>query len=375
MKIVAQLKLLPSVEQSNTLKRTLEIANQTCNQISEMAWESKTFKQFALHHAVYHGIRESTKLTAQMVIRCISKVSDAYKTSKKVQRRFKRLGSVAYDSRILRFYQDKKLVSIWVHGLGRALIPYTAGKRQLLFLQHQAGETDLVFRQGQWFLLTCCDVLEPETRKVNGLIGIDLGVENIVVRSDGGRMSSQMVESKRIWFSNRRATLQSVGTKSAKRRLKKLSGRQARYQRDVNHRISKKLVRFAKRTNRGLALEDLKGINTRTRATSKPNRAKRMNWSFFQLRSFIEYKARGAGVLVVLVNPAYTSQTCNVCGFVSKENRPTQHQFKCLACGFEIHADWNAALNIRDRGFSMIKGHVNIPMVSVSSRSGTSPSL
>ena len=375
MKIVAQLKLLPSVEQSNALKRTLEIANQTCNQISEMAWESKTFKQFALHHAVYHGIRESTKLTAQMVIRCISKVSDAYKTSKKVQRRFKRLGSVAYDSRILRFYQDKKLVSIWVHGLGRALIPYTAGKRQLLFLQHQAGETDLVFRQGQWFLLTCCDVLEPETRKVNGLIGIDLGVENIVVRSDGGRMSSQMVESKRIWFSNRRATLQSVGTKSAKRRLKKLSGRQARYQRDVNHRISKKLVRFAKRTNRGLALEDLKGINTRTRATSKPNRAKRMNWSFFQLRSFIEYKARGAGVLVVLVNPAYTSQTCNVCGFVSKENRPTQHQFKCLACGFEIHADWNAALNIRDRGFSMIKGHVNIPMVSVSSRSGTSPSL
>jgi transposase len=70
-------------------------------------------------------------------------------------------------------------------------------------------------------------------------------------------------------------------------------------------------------------------------------------WSFFQLRAFIAYKAALAGVRVVYVNPAYTSQTCSACGHCERANRKTQAQFLCTSCGFSAHAEVNAAVNIR----------------------------
>jgi putative transposase len=57
-----------------------------------------------------------------------------------------------------------------------------------------------------------------------------------------------------------------------------------------------------------------------------------------------------AGVAVLYVDPAYTSQTCSSCGHVSKKNRPDQATFRCTSCGFAEHADVNAARNIAARG-------------------------
>jgi IS605 OrfB family transposase len=159
-----------------------------------------------------------------------------------------------------------------------------------------------------------------------------------------------VVELNRAWYHRRRQALQSVGTKSAKKRLKQLAGRQARFQRDCNHRISKELISEAKRTHRGIVLEDLHGIRSRTRV-SRANRDRHNNWSFFQLRFFVEYKSRAAGVLLILVNPRYTSQRCNQCGCVDPRNRRSQSVFSCVDCGYETHADYNASQNIRDLGF------------------------
>ena len=100
------------------------------------------------------------------------------------------------------------------------------------------------------------------------------------------------------------------------------------------------------------------GIRTRTRVRNPEQRARHMNWAFFQLRSFIDYKARRNGVPVGLINPAYTSRTCAVCGCCEKRNRKTQALFSCISCGHQAPADSNAAVNIRDWA------GVNLPLVS-----------
>ncbi|HWQ20636.1 MAG TPA: transposase [Methanotrichaceae archaeon] len=151
--------------------------------------------------------------------------------------------------------------------------------------------------------------------------------------------------------------LQQCGTKSAKRHLKKLSGKMARFARDVNHRISRGLITKAKDTLCLISLEDLEGIRRRV-AVRKPQRHDHASWSFDQLRQFVTYKAAVAGVPLVFVNPAYTSQECPICHCISRSNRPTRDEFRCTCCGFSGPADNIAAANIAARVA------VNLPIVA-----------
>ena len=213
------------------------------------------------------------------------------------------------------------------------------------------------FVPGLFFLLATCAVPESDREAVDGVLGVDLGIKELATDGDGDHFSGEGVEAKRLWYCERRAALQSVGTPSAKRRLKTLSGRERRFRRDINHQISKRLVEKAKDTGRAIALEDLGGIRDRV-TVRKSQRARHHSWSFFQLRSFIEYKAKRAGVPLVLVDPRNTSRRCSVCGHCEKKNRKTQSEFVCRSCGHSMNADVNAALNIG------AKGAFNLPMVS-----------
>jgi IS605 OrfB family transposase len=143
--------------------------------------------------------------------------------------------------------------------------------------------------------------------------------------------------------------LQAKKTSSARRLLKKRRRKEARFAADVNHRISKNIVAEAERTGRGIAVEELTGIRVRVRLR-KPQRATLHSWAFAQLGQFLTYKAQQAGVVVVQVDPAFTSQTCHVCGHVDKRNRRSQAVFQCGRCDFVGHADHNAAHNIAARG-------------------------
>jgi IS605 OrfB family transposase len=118
-----------------------------------------------------------------------------------------------------------------------------------------------------------------------------------------------------------RARLQAKGTKSAKRLLRKRSRKEARFAADVNHVIANRIVTEAQRTGRGIALEDLTGIRARVRLR-KPQRVALHSWAFAQLGHYTAYKAALAGIPVVHVDPAYTSQMCSACGHISKKNRP-----------------------------------------------------
>lgn len=345
MRLTAPIKLLPTLAQADALRRTLVAANAACDHISQIAWETKTFRQFAVHKLVYQSVREQFGLSAQLAVRCIAKVADAYKLDRKTKREFQPLGAVAYDSRVLSFQRSKSTVSIWTLD-GRQTIPFVCGERQRALLATQRGETELVCVRGIWYLFAACEVEEPEPIDAEGALGVDLGIVNLATDSDGDTHSGKAVEARRQWYTNRRQALQKVGTKSAKRRLKQLSGKQRRFQTDTNHRISKHLVAKAERTTRAIALEDLTHIRQRVRAYGPQQRARHSNWSFGQLRAHITYKSQRTGVPVILVNPAYTSQRCSMCGHTERVNRRSQAIFCCVVCAHQSSADVNAAINI-----------------------------
>src|SRR4030042_5412623 len=113
MKLIAQVKLLPTPEQADALRDTLEQANAACQFVSNTAWETKTFRQYDLHHKCYQAVREQFGLSAQVAVRAIAKVADAYKLDRKSKRTFKPTGSIAYDNRILSWRVQNQTVSIW----------------------------------------------------------------------------------------------------------------------------------------------------------------------------------------------------------------------------------------------------------------------
>ena len=352
MKLTAQIRLLPTPEQAKLLKETLARANEACDYISTVAWEKRTFGKFALQKLVYVEVKEKFELSAQVVIRCLAKVCDSYKLDKKTKREFKPLGAISYDERILKYKLSKKTVSIWTLG-GRQEIPYICGERQAELLQTQQGESDLCLVRGKWYLLATCNVETPKPQDVEGVLGVDLGINQIASDSDGDKHSGSHVKSFRHRSKRLRAKLQKKGTKSAKRKLKKRSGREARFASNTNHVIAKRIVEKAKRTNRAIALEDLKGIRSRIRAR-KPQRSTLHSWAFNELAQFIEYKATLAGVPVAYVDPRNTSKECNKCGHIDKANRPSQAVFKCQRCGYAAHADINASINIGRRAEVML---------------------
>lgn len=347
MKLIAPIKLQPNTEQFKALKATLETTNTACNYISVYAWDHRTFGKFKLQKALYHDIKQAFGLSAQMVVRCFAKVSDAYALDKQTERKFKPFGSIAYDDRILTFKPDKSLVSIWTVS-GRLKIPFVCGNKQRELLKSRQGESDLVYREGEFYLFVGCNIEEAPEDDITGFLGIDLGLKNIATDSMGETYAGNHLNSLRKRHAKLRSRLQGKGTKSAKRLLKKRRRKEQRMAKNVNHLISKRIVAKAKDTGFGIALEELTGIRERT-TVRKSQRRQHSSWAFADLRAKITYKAQLAGVPVVLVNPQNTSRTCQICGCVDKANRQTQDSFHCVSCGFASNADTNAARIISGR--------------------------
>jgi len=341
MKLTIALQLKPTELQAKELLTTLEKANAAANAISKVAWEAHTFGQFKLHKLVYHPIRETFDLTAQMVVRLIAKVADSYKLDKKRQRVFRKHGAITYDDRILKVKIKEDKVSIWTVA-GRQQIPFVCGQKQRELLKFLKGESDLVYRDGKWYLFLTIDYQEPAPDEPDDFLGVDLGIIQIASLSDGQTFTGKAVTKVRYRNLKFRAKLQSKGTKAAKRLLRKRNRKEARFATHTNHVISKSIVQTAKTQRKAIALENLSGIRERV-TVSRRQRSTLHSWSFYQLLSFILYKAKKEGVRVEVVDPHYTSQTCSSCGNCHKANRPNQANFKCTRCGFAANADYNAA--------------------------------
>jgi IS605 OrfB family transposase len=324
VKTILKVKLITDEFQHRALLRTMSVFNQVCNEISERAFKEQEFQKIQLHHIVYKGMREAhPEFSSQLVIRAIDVVSCSYKTKRnKRPNGFKRTSAVVYDDRVITF-KGTDSVNIWTFE-GRLNIPIKVWNKERFAFRK--GQVDLVLHNNTFFLLVTLEILTSEQYNAEGVIRIDLGVKNIAVISEGDVFSGEHIEKKRKQYHSHRQRLQNCGTRSAKRRIKTSGSKESRFRKDVNHVISKLIVSKAKGTRQVLALEELKYINKRV-TVRKHNRNERMSWSFAQLRSYITYKAKQLGVPIVIVPPAYTSQTCNVCGHREKKNRKNQAEF------------------------------------------------
>jgi putative transposase len=343
VKLTAAVKLIPTPEQADSLKETLRTANAAANYISGTAWERRSFGKYKLHKLNYYEARALFPLSAQMVIRVLSKVADAYRLDKRSKRTFRPLGAIAYDDRMLSWKESE--VSIWTVS-GRERIPFVCDEHTREMLFSRRGESDLLYREGRWYLLATVDIEEPPPGTPEDWLGVDLGIKNIAVDSEGETYSGGQLQGLRHRYARIRARLQSRQTEAAKKLLKKRKRKERRMATHSNHVISKRIVRKAQDTNSGIALEDLEGI--RERITARKSQRRTMHsWSFGQLRQFVEYKARLAGVPVVFVDPRNTSRMCPECGCVDRRNRPERDIFFCVSCSFAGEADTVAAENIR----------------------------
>lgn len=306
------------------------------------------FGTYALRRHTYAQVK-ALGLSAQPAQHVIKKVADAYKLDRRTHRMFRPDAAQPFDDRCLSWQPDQGTVSIWTTAGRLKGIRFACGDHQQAMLAHRKGESDLVYRDGKWFLYATCEVAEAPPIQPSGFLGVDLGIVNIATTSDGHRHAGRHLNWVRHRNRHLRGKLQRKGTKSAKRLLKRRRRRETRFATDTNHVIAKCIVAEAQRTGRGIALEDLTGLRGRVRLR-RPQRATLHTWAFHQLGRFIAYKARRAGVVVVGVDPAFTSQICADCGHVDPGNRVNQALFVCRSCGVAAHADHNAARNIALRG-------------------------
>jgi len=181
-----------------------------------------------------------------------------------------------------------------------------------------------------------------------GWIGVDIGINYIVVISDAKGRINKFYDSAIAWkraVEYKRADMQRAKDqrtkKGAWRVLKRLSRKVRNKMSYINHCIAKELVLIAKERRYGIAVENLKGL--RHRKVGKRHRKRLHKWAYRDLINKIVYKAKSHRVPVVFVNPKGTSKTWSRCG---EKGRVKGRWFKCPKCGFQLDRDLNAARNI-----------------------------
>jgi putative transposase len=351
MKLVVQIQLLPDEEHDAVLKATVERFNAACNWLAGVAFEHQLSNRIELQRIAYRDVRERFGLSAQMTCLCIRRVCEAYKRDKSIRPEFRPYAALPFDQRTMSFKGIDRVSLLTLSG--RIIVPFVLGRYTEDRLRLPKGQCDLIRRtDGRWFLIVTVDVPAEAPIPVTDFLGVDLGIANIATDSDGNEHSGAEVEKVRRKHNLQQQRLQRRNTKGAKKKLKRIAGKEARFKRHQNHVISKRIVERARGTDRGIALEDLQGIRDRITARGTDARNRLSGWSFGQLFDFLSYKAQIAGVPVETVDPRNTSRTCARCGHCSKSNRKSQAEFVCKACGHRAHADVNAALNIRARALA-----------------------
>lgn len=352
-------KLDPTPEQAAGIDATLVAFAQACDFAADVARRISSTNKVKVQRNAYQAIRATFGLSANLAIRAIARACAALKVPEKIHSQFKPT-SIDYDQRIFSFVQWN-----WTFGLtllsGRVKIRAIPGTYQTTALKgRKPTSATLVKRQdGGYFLHIQIKDEAPDPFIAEDVLGVDMGIVNLAVDSEGETFSGAKVEEVRQRYGKRHRGLNQCGSKSARRRLRKIRKKESRFRADQNHIISKRIVAKAKCTKCAIAVEDLQGIGARTKAR-KSQRSRMKGWAFLQLRTFLTYKSLAAGVPLVAVDPRNTSRTCSECGHCEKANRKSQSEFVCKHCGFSCEADQNAAKNIRTIGL-----HVMQPMAGI----------
>ncbi len=334
-----------------------------CNWINQTVNPNLTNRN-SIQAVCYHDVKTQFGLTANHVVRACARVAANRLTAKHKGRKVKHFKPTSFDcdSRTFRFIEKIWSVSISTTSK-RVTLPLVASNyhRGKLTGQNPTSAQVCLHKDGNWYAHI---QLKSEPSKIEAsdkVIGVDLGRRDIAVTSTGQSWSGKNIQQIRDQYNRTRASLQkkaSQGTRSTRRRarniLKRLAGKERRYQTWLNHNISKSIISEAKPSQSIIAIEDLTGIRERTNSQprNKTERRRSNSWAFYQLRSFLEYKGIKEGVQVIAVNPAYTSQTCHCCLQIGRRNNKS---FQCSnkVCGWIGDADLNGSLMIALVGLSV----------------------
>jgi len=346
MKRTISIKLKVTEEQSQKLFELKESFLSACNQIVPFAAKNRCWNRVALHNLVYTHVRSGSRLGSQMVCNAIFAVCKAYK-NKTILKEAEVPLICFHKNRSVHF--DKRTYSL----KGESLSLYTMDKRVTVSLRLGAfqreylsqgvpKEGELICRKGTWYFNLVLDIPELTPNGKSGSLAVDLGENVLAATSSGELFGGGKVRYKRDQYLAKRRRLQSNGSQSAKQLLKKISGKEARRMKQRNHEVSKKIIQEAMRQDAGvIIMENLTNIRKRIKA-NKRVRTRLHRWSFFQLQTMIQYKAESVGLSVIYVNPAYSSQTCSLCGSLGVRQK---HLFTC-SCGNQQHSDLNASRNL-----------------------------
>jgi putative transposase len=330
------------------LERTCEAFAWACNAILTVALEHNISNNVKLHRLVYRTIRDDYGLSANLVVRAIRRVSAAIIAAKKRKRTPKefRPTSIDYDARIFDYRERDETVSLTTMG-GRVHIPLLLGAYQRDALRGKKPTAATVVKHGnRWDIHIVVEDPDAETRE-GPPMGVDLGIRNTAATSHGTLHDGSARQAFKQHRMKIRASLQSKGTRGARRLLKRLSGYEFRRIRWENHNLSKQLVAEALTNGDGrIHFERLTYIRQRTKVRNPHLNRMVSGWSFGQLQDFTTYKARRVGLGVDWKNPYRTSQDCSKCGAPGIRQG---NVFSCTACG-AMHADTNAACNIAGGG-------------------------
>lgn len=324
------------------------------------SFELKTNSKNKLHKALYKKIREQFPNFPSALIQCardnaIEMVKgNGYKrkTSKK------EFSSIRFDLRTSKVFLES----------GQIQLTTVEGRKK-----HSIKVPDYFHKYFSWKVKGVVVGVHRKVCRVkvvveNGVVaqinnkqvlGIDLGINNFAVCSDYTIVKANEIRGIKRRYAYLRRKPQAIGTRSAKGKLKMLSGRERRFMADYNHCLSKEI---AEKPFGFFAMEDLKNVR-KGRKGRKFNRM-RSSWAYYQFRQFLSYKAEDRGKTVILVDPRFTSLRCSKCGFIDKANR-NKGFFHCKSCGFSHNADLNASFNIFQLGkASLDRLFVNQPIVA-----------
>ncbi len=356
--VKCKLEVLP--EQVEKLEAVLSGFASCCEYVNQNT-PAKLTNRTAMQALIYKEARAHSGLSAQMTIHAIRRVCANRKTARDKGRAVENFAptSADYDVRTFTFKEKEWAVTLTMLK-GREKFRLLTGNYQRGKLTGQQPKTATLVKRkdGGYYLHVQLESEPPQPQKTDKVLGIDLGRTDITVTSEGEKHSGKEITQVRDKYAKVRASVQkkaSKGTRSSRRRcrglLKRLSGREQRFQALVNHTISYRHIQHAKTTGQKIALEDLTGIRERTNELprSKTERRRSNSWAFHQLRQFITYKAVKFGVELILVDPRYTSQTCHHCLHIHPlrvESYRSGKSFRCGHCGWHGDADVNGAKNI-----------------------------
>ncbi|MCZ7373057.1 MAG: transposase, partial [Candidatus Methanoperedens sp.] len=347
-----KLKLELSEVDKETLRQTMTLGNKVFNEIARYGFENHTCSKVSIHHETYYDIRSRHPELPCSILQGIRDVAcEALKgVDLKNLPESKQYSAIRYNNRVCNINLSRKTVTLAsTKGRVKATFPIPEYYRQ--YLEWELRTSTLGYNRQKDIFYLHVNIRKQSPEPVGDkVLGIDRGIVNIAVTSNNKFFNSKPVKNVRAKYAYLRAKLQGKGTRSAKRLLRKIRRKEERFVTWVNHNISKEIAAMPYDM---FAIEDLTSIRVQSRTKGVEFTRKLNNWAFFELEQFLRYKAEAIGKTVVSIDPRYTSQKCSVCGHIYKGNRKG-NSFKCVKCGFQIHADLNAARNIADIGKSGI---------------------